>query len=412
MVLRWGTSIADICWNGSLFVAVTWQQDIMVSENGVDWTLRPAGVSEGFGAITWNGSCFVAVGTAGAIIRSENGLDWSSHPSGISQRLAAITWNGSQFVAVGEWGRCVISEDGISWSLEPIDNRAYFSGVVWTGTRFVAVSLSGNCFTSVDGVVWTERHADWALEFNGVAWNGYTLVAVDDDGEIYTSSEGINWEHQVTLAHGLDGVQWIGSAFLVTADGGVYYTSPDGINWTAESTGLTADLKTVCWTGSKLLMAGRGGTLLTRNCQGGGFGLQVSPLHPAQGLDPLVLEATAGSGGSIRTISWTNMSNGLSFANGESSILLDPAPTETTSYRVTARDDWSGAIGSAVATVLVPHHSVFYDYNGDSCNSIQDLWLLAHDWGNPMRDDPNGDGHVNILDLMYINTAEVIACNP
>ncbi len=55
-------------------------------------------------ALVWTGSQIVAVGGNGAIVVSPDGLTWSVRSSGVTDSLKAVIWTGSQLVAVGSGG--------------------------------------------------------------------------------------------------------------------------------------------------------------------------------------------------------------------------------------------------------------------------------------------------------------------
>lgn len=85
-----------------------------------------------------------------------------------------------------------------------------------------------------------------------------------------------------------------------------------------------------------------------------------------------------------------------------------PHPSMTTPYRVQVSDELPKAPEQVSADVilLVAVDSLYFDTNTDNCNDVQDIWLLAEDWRQEMISppDPNGDGIVDILDFLFINT--------
>ena len=85
--------------------------------------------------------------------------------------------------------------------------------------------------------------------------------------------------------------------------------------------------------------------------------------------------------------------------------------TETSTIMVTVSDDARFVI-TDTAIVLVAEDDQYLDLNGDGCNTIEDLWALAELWRQFIADDPNGDGIVDVLDFLYINTEETNCLDP
>lgn len=102
-----------------------------------------------------------------------------------------------------------------------------------------------------------------------ITWNGSIYVLVGPPttstgaGEIFTSSDGITWTKRTTVNATLHSVAWSPSLGLFAAVGRnpantaqIIVTSPDGITWTSRSSGSTATLNKVIWTGSNFLAVG------------------------------------------------------------------------------------------------------------------------------------------------------------
>jgi hypothetical protein len=54
------------------------------------------------------------------------------------------------------------------------------------------------------------------------------------------------------------------------------------------------------------------------------------------------------------------------------------------------------------AWLLVAQHSRLFDFNGDGCNSVRDLYEFMEGWGNETDVDGDGDGRITILDALYV----------
>lgn len=165
----------------------------------------------------------------------------------------------------------------------------------------------------IDGTIW---RTDNALAGAASVWNSYstglpigrgaTSIAVDPfnsqrvvagfwgasgvpapnrSQHVYlTTNNGTNWTdvsgtdggaanlpdrpvYSVALdpgsSNGLFGIVWSGSRLVVVGLFGTVLTSPDGINYTAQASNAYNTLAAVTWTGTQFVAAGLGGTILT-----------------------------------------------------------------------------------------------------------------------------------------------------
>lgn len=77
-------------------------------------------------------------------------------------------------------------------------------------------------------------------------------------------------------------------------------------------------------------------------------------------------------------------------------------PHQTTQISVSVTDSL-GRPQSDTARLLVSQNSLFFDFNQDGCNNLQDLWDISQLWNQTYTNDPNGDNRIDLLDLLYIN---------
>ncbi len=103
--------------------------------------------------------------------------------------------------------------------------------------------------------------------------------------------------------------------------------------------------------------------------------------------------------------SWHNLVTGEIFGIDENPVILDPVPTESTSYRIDVTDNATGEVGTATARVLAPIDPLFLDFDGDGCNTIEDLWEAASMWLQASP-DADGDNLLTITDLLYIHLSD------
>ncbi len=227
---------------------------VLTSDNEFNsFTTQTSGTSDhlnGITATTLPATRFIAVGGRGAIITSPDAVTWTTKTSGTTNDLYAVDWfkpiglGGTTFaVAAGFDGTILTSTNTTTWfpqstpTTQALRNIAVGSVFVKPDVtrRIVAVGSSGTIIYSSDGVTWhTASDPGTSHNLNGVAAREYGFVAVGDNGLILTSANGIDWTTRTSgTSARLYGVTWTGSQIVVTGTNGVVLTSPDsGINWT------------------------------------------------------------------------------------------------------------------------------------------------------------------------------------
>ena len=129
--------------------------------------------------------------------------------------------------------------------------------------------------------------------------------------------------------------------------------------------------------------------------------LAIWPPTNAQGLTPLIFEADFTCAVPPLFWEWANLTAGTTFGTNQNPVTLPGVLTETSTIEITL-DDNSSDILTDRALVLVSQDPFFLDVNGDGCNTIDDLWEMIQLWLT-QTSDPNGDGIINVQDLLYIN---------
>jgi Big-like domain-containing protein len=187
----------------------------------------------------------------------------------VNFRLTSVTWSGRQFVAVGSNGGIYTSPDGITWATriqgpDLTGTGSSLWGVAWSPPlqRFVAVGLGYVMTSSDDGVTWTPSSAApiSGRTLNGVIWAGTQFVAVGN-GTILTSPDGVAWTDRTAgTGAALRSVAWTGSKLLAVGD--VALASPDGVQWRPAANGGTS-WTGITWTGSQFVEVGSTGAIRT-----------------------------------------------------------------------------------------------------------------------------------------------------
>jgi len=134
----------------------------------------------------------------------------------------------------------------------------------------------------------------------------------------------------------------------------------------------------------------------------------VTPQVQTLGLDDPTFTFVPECGAEPIALDWTMNPPTASLSEGNDLTLTGP-PEKTTSIAMEAVDN-EGESLTLHATLLVSQNPLFRDYNEDGCNSIQDLLDTAQLWNQPYEGDPNGDGRIDILDLMYLNLSGTGSC--
>lgn len=145
----------------------------------------------------------------------------------------------------------------------------------------------------------------------------------------------------------------------------------------------------------------------------GPLDVKIDPHHVvAQGLAYVVWDAVLVCAIPTIEVQWENLDTGYQYNLNEDPITINPIPSETTQYQVTVTDGLTREVQQRIATLLVAVDPIYFDYDGDDCNSLADLYLLADEWRDtrPLNDDPNGDGRIEIRDFLYINLDDPGGC--
>jgi hypothetical protein len=290
-------NINDVIWTDGQFVATgslgslnsSDTGSILTSRDGVTWTVQIIPDVGGIDQLTWGDGQFVALGRNAAadnqvILTSADAVTWDSQDldlrvDGSLSYLRSIAWGAGLYVALGGDTGIVTSEDAVTWTLLPLVDKSSLKDIIWTGSQFVVVGSSwgvgigaGGVATSPDGINWTPQSSG-DNRLNSIAWNGERLVACGTassfEGIILTSFDGVTWTPQSTdsslIRLNLVDVIWAGTQFVVIDDYGVVVlTSPDGETWESHPS-PTTNLNTIAWDGSKIVVVGKNGRILTND---------------------------------------------------------------------------------------------------------------------------------------------------
>jgi hypothetical protein len=163
-----------------------------------DWETNTVPTTNSLFAISWrkerHGQIiasvpFIAVGDGGTIVLSTNGVDWTLQTSGTSLPLRSAVYHDGRIIAGGDHGVLLTSFDGASWTALPplsFDIRALAS----SGNALVAVGKqenTGRIQVSSDGMNWLQPPLEFGQPLNAVTHGQSSFVAVGDGGLIVQS---------------------------------------------------------------------------------------------------------------------------------------------------------------------------------------------------------------------------------
>lgn len=139
----------------------------------------------------------------------------------------------------------------------------------------------------------------------------------------------------------------------------------------------------------------------------GPLSVELQPPSMAQGLDLLTFQAIVDCG--LEPIQWDWLVEPIAeFETQANHLTFTEYPLTSVQVSVVATDLSESSQSSAI--ILVAQNPEFFDYNDDQCNNLLDLWQLAEFWLQPFVGDPNGDGLIDVRDLLYINTEDPVPC--
>lgn len=237
-----GLDIEYVLWTGSQFLAVGEGGNVLISSNGISWTIYTSGSATLY-SVAWSGSLYVAVGLSGAVFTSSDGTSWASQTSGTTNTLRGVDWDGSKFLAVGDAGTVITSTDGISWTAQTSGVSTQLTDCVWTGTQFIAVGSSGTIITSPNGATWTTRTSGAAVLLYSVAWSpALSLAVVGAGAGVLTSADGISWSAASvpSAAYTAVGAAPSGTAKIIAATSDEFAEiTTNGTAWTQSRITLT-----------------------------------------------------------------------------------------------------------------------------------------------------------------------------
>jgi PKD repeat protein len=183
-----GPSLADVDWDGSRYVAVGKQAELVAfSSNGTDWQLSSPGAERELTAVASNQEIVVAVGDT-TLVTTTDGNDWQETFSTVDSRLRSIAWGDGRFVVVGDGGMILSSPDGMQWSAPDSGTNHDLLRVIRTGDHFIAVGTEGTIAASSDSTSWQLLDSGTIRDLYEVCANGAGVTVFGSYGLMLRST--------------------------------------------------------------------------------------------------------------------------------------------------------------------------------------------------------------------------------
>ena len=216
---------------------------ILSSVDGMAWTRRSCPVTNNLSSVCFDMGHYVAVGSRGMILVSTNGVHWTVRSTGAPFDLNAVA---AGFVAVGESGTILTSPDGLAWTARFSGIFADLKAVSATSSGYVAAGNAGTIATSDDGVTWTVRTSGVTTNLRGVTFNiGGGLAVIGEGGVFLTSQNGTQWTPKISgTSKDLHGICFAQAAFLAVGDSGSIQA---GIPWVPAHSGTSVKLRGIAY---------------------------------------------------------------------------------------------------------------------------------------------------------------------
>jgi len=205
-----------------------WQDQFSISNSP-----SPA-PSWSYAASVWDGTRYLVGGRTGVMVESfrtnspgfESATFWFRIEDTPRNGLWDVAWIAGTYLAAGDRGTILSSPSGADWVMEVVPEEAAeedFFGVAGSETLGLAVGSNGLILRS--SASYTNVVVEREVEISGVTHRVPVTNRV--------SLMGLEWQSVVprSTTNTLQGVGWNGTRFVVTGAGGTILTSNDTTNW-------------------------------------------------------------------------------------------------------------------------------------------------------------------------------------
>lgn len=191
----------------------------------------------------YGASRFVVGTKEGKVLVSADGVGWSVHLTGLSvtQDVGAVCYGDNVFVVGNAAGEIATSPDGCTWTPRGVQVAKAVQGIGFGNGVFVASHWDGATAaitTSINGgVTWTTRAAP-ASTGRGIAYGNGAFVVAASSGTVWRSTDdGVTWSTRTAGGNGY-GVAHSNGAFVLCGDNGIYRSVDVGLTWARVSSDI------------------------------------------------------------------------------------------------------------------------------------------------------------------------------
>jgi len=252
-----GNAINATMYDGTNFFAAGASGVLIVSTDGITWTLRTSGITTtignaatgGNGLVYASGQTFpyVLCGSTSVISSSTNGIQWASRTgsTSITNAIAFGTSPSATYVISSFNGRINTSTDTIHWVLRTSGNGTltYYSLTYENSTteKYVSAGESGVISTSTNGIQWTRRTSATTFDIRQLIY-GNIFVAAGQNGFISTSTNAIQWTLRTSGTSGatfsIYGLAYNNGVYIASGGQVPTRSSTDAIIWVLRTSGF------------------------------------------------------------------------------------------------------------------------------------------------------------------------------
>jgi len=129
----------------------------------------------------------VACGDAGSILTSSNGINWTVRTSGTTNGLLRARCLNGVLLITGENGTLLSSTNGINWSKQNCGATNWLTDCIMVSNSWYVIGNGGVVLTSTNLTTWSSAGTITAKSLEGVASQNGQLVAVGFEGTILRS---------------------------------------------------------------------------------------------------------------------------------------------------------------------------------------------------------------------------------
>lgn len=233
-----GNSPSAISYVNRTFFASAARGTLLRSTNGFDWTALRLGTSSPVSPVVFGNGRYVVLALFGGIYSSEDGLTWTPRESGLTdgRSVSRLVFGNGRFVATGAQGALRTSTDGITWTAATFPVADASTYIAYGAGRWLALSSQGDVFSSTDGVTWTTRSTLPETSLFLAFGAGLFCTISPDASTIHTSPDGLTWTRRATNASSTAGpieLTYADDSFFVplATSAGRYLASTDGVTW-------------------------------------------------------------------------------------------------------------------------------------------------------------------------------------